>query len=172
MVRNYHAFIQSCLILSFSSTATEPRGNMFIRVSNALHASYLLLNTCFSRTCRAYQVCLFGSGACSSLKCYFQFLDEIHRHLYRTQKMRSPQAREFVADMRERILRWQDEASPEVMLDLNITVVYPPPPHIMQLKYVYSSSFRTKLLNHLIQSIDSAHLDSSLSSVFLFFPQC
>ncbi|KAE9401616.1 hypothetical protein BT96DRAFT_599531 [Gymnopus androsaceus JB14] len=72
---------------------------------------------CFYETCRAYQ-----------------FIDEIHRHLYRTQKVRSPQAREFVTDMRERILRWQDEACSDVMLDFSMTTIHPPPPHIMQLK--------------------------------------
>ncbi|KAJ3807911.1 fungal-specific transcription factor domain-containing protein, partial [Lentinula lateritia] len=61
------------------------------------------------------------------MKCFYdstqvfyslQFLDQIHRHLYRTQKLRSTQTREFVANMRERMLQWQEEACPEVMLDL------------------------------------------------------
>ncbi|KAF5389419.1 hypothetical protein D9757_004351 [Collybiopsis confluens] len=71
---------------------------------------------CFYETCRANQ-----------------FLDEIHRKLYRTQKMRTPQARDFVAEMRIRMMQWQEEASPEVMLDLGVQPIHPPPPHIMQL---------------------------------------
>ncbi|KIK67032.1 hypothetical protein GYMLUDRAFT_37062 [Collybiopsis luxurians FD-317 M1] len=73
------------------------------------------------------------------LKCFYetcranQFLDEIHRKLYRTQKVRTTQAREFVAEMRERMIAWQKEASPDVMLDLSTQPVHPPPPHIMQL---------------------------------------
>ncbi|KAJ3788629.1 fungal-specific transcription factor domain-containing protein [Lentinula aff. detonsa] len=71
---------------------------------------------CFYETCRANQ-----------------FLDQIHRHLYRTQKLRSPQAREFVVEMRERMLSWQKEACPEVVLDLSAPLDHSPPPHIMQL---------------------------------------
>ncbi|KAJ4468254.1 fungal-specific transcription factor domain-containing protein [Lentinula aciculospora] len=73
------------------------------------------------------------------MKCFYescranQFLDQIHRHLYRTHKLRTPEAREFVADMRERMLSWQEEACPEVMLDLSAPLDHSPPPHIMQL---------------------------------------
>jgi hypothetical protein len=74
------------------------------------------------------------------LKCLYetcranQFLDEIHRKLYRTKKVRSLQDREFVERMRERITQWEKEASPDVMLDFSgAPIVHPPPPHIMQL---------------------------------------
>ncbi|KAJ3841679.1 fungal-specific transcription factor domain-containing protein [Lentinula raphanica] len=73
------------------------------------------------------------------MKCFYescranQFLDQIHRHLYRTQKLRSPEAREFVAEMRDRMLAWQEEACSEVLLDLSSPLDHSPPPHIMQL---------------------------------------
>ncbi|KAF9071042.1 fungal-specific transcription factor domain-containing protein [Rhodocollybia butyracea] len=73
------------------------------------------------------------------LKCFYetcranQFLDEIHRNLYRNPKVRSPEAHEFVADMQQRMRQWQEEACPEVMIDLSVPLLHPPPPHIMQL---------------------------------------
>ncbi|EEB91363.1 hypothetical protein MPER_10283 [Moniliophthora perniciosa FA553] len=67
------------------------------------------------------------------------FLDEVHRFLYRKPWRRMPthQVRDFVSNMRERMLEWQKGADPNVVLKVNEdslrSGVSPPPPHILQL---------------------------------------
>ncbi|KAJ3928091.1 MAG: fungal-specific transcription factor domain-containing protein [Lentinula lateritia] len=124
---------------------------------------------CFYETCRANQVMLLNHLPSSTQVFYsLQFLDQIHRHLYRTQKLRSTQTREFVANMRERMLQWQEEACPEVMLDLRAPLEVSPPPHIMQLNLLVRLMW-ILLYRPFFQS--SAGLDQS-PSVLEAIPTC
>ncbi|ESK90366.1 c6 transcription factor [Moniliophthora roreri MCA 2997] len=78
-------------------------------------------------------------------KCFYEniraneFLDEVHRFLYRKPWRRLPthQVRDFVTNMRERMLEWQQGADPNVVLKANEDSLKsgasPPPPHILQL---------------------------------------
>ncbi|KAK7448830.1 hypothetical protein VKT23_013559 [Stygiomarasmius scandens] len=74
-------------------------------------------------------------------KCFYEayrFLDEIHYHLYqRHRSMRPAEIKDFVCDMRSKLLAWQEEACKEVVfLDVKSRMKCPPPPHIIQLNLV------------------------------------
>ncbi|THU95489.1 hypothetical protein K435DRAFT_755645 [Dendrothele bispora CBS 962.96] len=76
---------------------------------------------CFYESCRAYHL-----------------LDKIHYHLYqRHRSMNLTEIKEFVSEMRNEVLTWQESSCREViLLDVRSPMVNPPPPHILQLNLV------------------------------------
>ncbi|KAK7034586.1 hypothetical protein VNI00_012217 [Paramarasmius palmivorus] len=68
-----------------------------------------------------------------------EFLDEVHRYLYRKPWRRLPshQVRDFVSNMRDRMLEWQRHADRQIVLQVTLDSLRgegsPPPPHILQL---------------------------------------
>ncbi|KAG7087452.1 hypothetical protein E1B28_013418 [Marasmius oreades] len=130
---------------------------------------------------------LFGyvPQPCHEAKCFYeccqanQFLDEIHRNLYR-KKMRPHHVHEFVSNMRQRLMEWQHKASKAVIRDFEKQSM-PPPPHILQLNllvqliwillyrpfYYMSSRDSTKAIPHAVAMCESAA--EKISDIFILY---
>ncbi|KAF9260462.1 hypothetical protein L218DRAFT_582816 [Marasmius fiardii PR-910] len=122
---------------------------------------------------------------CHEEKCFYeccqanQFLDEIHRNLYR-KKMRPQHVHQFVSDMRQRLLEWQKKASKDVIRDLEKQSM-PPPPHILQLNllvqliwillyrpfYYMSSRDSSKAIPHAVSACENAAV--KISEIFILY---
>lgn len=122
---------------------------------------------------------------CHEAKCFYeccqanQFLDEIHRNLYR-KKMRPQHIHQFVGDMRQKLLEWQKRASKDVIRDFEKQSM-PPPPHILQLNllvqliwillyrpfYYMSSRDSSKAIPHAVTACENAAV--KISEIFILY---
>ncbi|KII84828.1 hypothetical protein PLICRDRAFT_179162 [Plicaturopsis crispa FD-325 SS-3] len=69
---------------------------------------------CFRESCRVYQ-----------------FLDDILANIYSKPRQRPLQIRNFVQQIRDRMITWQAQVSPNILLDADCLPSISPPPHVV-----------------------------------------
>uniref|UniRef100_A0A0W0EVD3 Zn(2)-C6 fungal-type domain-containing protein n=1 Tax=Moniliophthora roreri TaxID=221103 RepID=A0A0W0EVD3_MONRR len=117
----------------------------------------------------------YKAQPCHEAKCFHeytracQFLDEIHRNLYR-RKLRPQHAHQFASNMRDRLLDWQAAAIKDVVIQDFDKFTTAPPPHILQLNllvqlvwillyrpfYYVSSKDSNKAVPHAVSTCECA----------------